>query len=44
VMLKYGESLFLDDRRVEELEQELNTQFLVAQGIAGLIDRCINPS
>lgn len=37
VMLKQGEAVFLDDMRVEELEQKLNTKISIVEGIEGLI-------
>jgi putative radical SAM enzyme (TIGR03279 family) len=40
LMLKHGETVFLDDRRVEDLEQQLNTKIWIVQGIDGLIEAC----
>lgn len=37
VMLKQGELVFLDDMRVEDLEQKLNTSIFVMDGVDGLI-------
>ncbi|MGG6267577.1 TIGR03279 family radical SAM protein [Leptolyngbya sp. AN03gr2] len=37
VMLKQGEAVFLDDMRVEDLEQKLNTQIFIVEGVEGLI-------
>ncbi|HTL87875.1 MAG TPA: TIGR03279 family radical SAM protein [Leptolyngbya sp.] len=37
VMLKHGEAVFLDDLRVEELEQKLNTNISIVEGVEGLI-------
>ncbi|GAP95877.1 TIGR03279 family radical SAM protein [Leptolyngbya sp. NIES-2104] len=37
VMLKQGELVFLDDMRVEDLEQKLNTSIFVMEGVDGLI-------
>ncbi|BAU11397.1 FeS-containing-specific oxidoreductase [Leptolyngbya sp. NIES-3755] len=37
VMLKQGELVFLDDMRVEDLEQKLNTSIFVVEGVDGLI-------
>ncbi|MBW4442860.1 MAG: TIGR03279 family radical SAM protein [Plectolyngbya sp. WJT66-NPBG17] len=37
VMLKQGETVFLDDMRVEELEQRLNTKISIVEGVEGLI-------
>ncbi|MBE9012517.1 DUF512 domain-containing protein, partial [Pseudanabaenaceae cyanobacterium LEGE 13415] len=37
VMLKQGELVFLDDMRVEDLEQKLNTSIFVVDGVDGLI-------
>lgn len=37
VMLKQGELVFLDDVRVEDLEQKLNTSIFVMDGVEGLI-------
>ncbi|NJK52993.1 MAG: TIGR03279 family radical SAM protein [Leptolyngbyaceae cyanobacterium SU_3_3] len=40
LMLKHGETVFLDDMRVEDLEQQLNTKIWIVQGIDGLIEAC----
>lgn len=40
VMLKHGEPVFLDDMRVEDLEQRLNTKIFIVEGVDGLIDMC----
>ncbi len=37
VMLKQGEAVFLDDLRVEALEQRLNTKISIVEGAEGLI-------
>ncbi|MBD1843642.1 TIGR03279 family radical SAM protein [Cyanobacteria bacterium FACHB-63] len=37
VMLKQGEAVFLDDMRVEELEQKLSVKISIVEGIEGLI-------
>lgn len=37
VMLKQGEAVFLDDMRVEDLEQKLDTKIFIVEGIDGLI-------
>lgn len=43
VMLKHGESVFLDDMRVDELEKVLNTQIWIVDGVDGLLDHCCQP-
>lgn len=40
VMLKHGEPVFLDDLRVEELAQRLNTKIWIVDGVEGLIETC----
>jgi putative radical SAM enzyme (TIGR03279 family) len=40
LMLKNDDTVFLDDMRVEALEQALGVPIFVVQGIEGLIDRC----
>ncbi len=40
VMLKHGEPVFLDDMRVEDLEQRLNTKIFIVEGVDGLIETC----
>lgn len=40
VMLKHGEPVFLDDMRVEELAQKLNTKIWMIEGVNGLIQAC----
>ena len=42
VMLKHGETCFLDDRTVEELEQHLQTPILICEGLSGLIKTVLN--
>ncbi|MER3434581.1 MAG: TIGR03279 family radical SAM protein [Leptolyngbya sp. ERB_1_1] len=37
VMLKHGEAVFLDDMRVEKLEQRLKTKISIVEGVEGLI-------
>ncbi|MEY2978808.1 MAG: TIGR03279 family radical SAM protein [Prochlorotrichaceae cyanobacterium] len=37
VMLKHGETCFLDDRTVAELEQQLQVPILICEGLSGLI-------
>ena len=41
VMLKYGDSCFLDDMTVEELARQLNTPILPVRGVEELIETCI---
>lgn len=41
VMLKYGDSRFLDDMTVEELARQLNTPILPVRGVEELIKTCI---
>jgi putative radical SAM enzyme (TIGR03279 family) len=41
VMLKYGDSRFLDDMTVEELAQKLNRPILPVRGVEELIENCI---
>jgi putative radical SAM enzyme (TIGR03279 family) len=43
VMLKQGDSCFLDDMTVEQLTTELGTPILPINGIEELIDACIHP-
>ena len=43
VMLKHGETRFLDDVTVEELEQEFGIPILLANGSEGLIQACLQP-
>lgn len=40
VMLKHGEAVFLDDMRVEELAQRLNTKIWIVQDVDALIQTC----
>ncbi|KAM3111617.1 TIGR03279 family radical SAM protein [Phormidesmis sp. 146-33] len=40
LMLKHGDTVFLDDMRVEDLEQKLNTKIWIVQGLDGLIEAC----
>jgi putative radical SAM enzyme (TIGR03279 family) len=40
VMLKHGDRIFLDDMRVEELEDKLQTPIRIADGAEGLIRQC----
>ncbi len=42
IMLKHGESRFLDDMTVEELARKLDTQVLLVRGVEDLIATCIN--
>jgi putative radical SAM enzyme (TIGR03279 family) len=42
VMLKHGETCFLDDRTVAELEQELQVPILICEGIPGLIQQILS--
>lgn len=42
LMLKHGESLFLDDSTVESLAQTLNTSIWVVDGLDGLIQTCLS--
>jgi putative radical SAM enzyme (TIGR03279 family) len=42
VMLKHGEAVFLDDMLVTDLATQLQTQIWVADGVEGLLDRCLN--
>ncbi len=42
LMLKHGDTVFLDDMRVEDLERKLNTKIWIVQGIDGLIEACQN--
>ncbi|MBW4587061.1 TIGR03279 family radical SAM protein [Aetokthonos hydrillicola Thurmond2011] len=44
VMLKYGESLFLDDVSVQEVTEKLNTKIFPVAGVDELIETCIKPS
>lgn len=43
VMLKHGETRFLDDVTVEDLEQEFGHPILLANGTPGLIQACLHP-
>jgi putative radical SAM enzyme (TIGR03279 family) len=43
IMLKHGESVFLDDISVEELARKLKTQIFVVAGVEELIKTCIQP-
>jgi len=43
VMLKHGETRFLDNMTVEDLAAQLKTPILPVSGIDGLILGCINP-
>jgi putative radical SAM enzyme (TIGR03279 family) len=42
VMLKHGESLFLDDKSVEEVAAKLDTKIFAIAGVEELINTCIN--
>lgn len=41
VMLKYGDSRFLDDMTVEELARQLNTPILPVRAVEELIETCV---
>ncbi|MBC6475859.1 MAG: TIGR03279 family radical SAM protein [Hormoscilla sp. GM102CHS1] len=41
LMLKHGDTLFLDDRSVAELESRLETKILPVAGVAELIETCL---
>lgn len=41
MMLKHGDSRFLDDMTVEELACQLNTRILLVRGVEELIETCI---
>ncbi|MBW4614516.1 MAG: TIGR03279 family radical SAM protein [Desmonostoc vinosum HA7617-LM4] len=41
VMLKHGESVFLDDMSIEEVAQQLNTKIFPVAGVEELITTCI---
>jgi NifB/MoaA-like Fe-S oxidoreductase len=41
LMLKHGDTLFLDDKSVAELESRLGTQILPVAGVAELIETCL---
>jgi len=43
VMLKHGESLFLDDMDIEDVARQLNTKILPVAGVTELIDKCLHP-
>jgi putative radical SAM enzyme (TIGR03279 family) len=43
VMLKQGESLFLDDMEIEDVARQLNTKILPVAGVTELIDMCLHP-
>ena len=42
LMLKHGDTRFLDDMRVEELADRLKTKIQIVQGLDGLIEACQN--
>jgi putative radical SAM enzyme (TIGR03279 family) len=42
IMLKHGDSRFLDDMTVEEIASKLDTPILPVQGVEELIETCIN--
>ncbi len=42
LMLKHGDSRFLDDMTVEELSDKLGIKILPVSGVKGLIDACRN--
>ena len=42
LMLKHDDTRFLDDMRVEELADRLNTNIQIVQGLEGLIEACQN--
>ncbi len=42
LMLKHDDTCFLDDMRVEELADRLNTNIQIVQGLEGLIEACQN--
>jgi NifB/MoaA-like Fe-S oxidoreductase len=42
LMLKQGDTCFLDDMRVEELARQLGIPMLPVNGIEELIDACLN--
>ncbi|MGQ4648413.1 TIGR03279 family radical SAM protein [Lyngbya aestuarii] len=42
LMLKHGDTLFLDDMKLEELAHQLKTPILPVNGIEELIEACIN--
>ncbi|HEY9653560.1 MAG TPA: TIGR03279 family radical SAM protein [Coleofasciculaceae cyanobacterium] len=42
LMLKQGDTLFLDDMKVEELTEKLQTRILPVNGVEELIEACIN--
>ncbi len=42
VMLKHGDTKFLDDMTVADVSQELNVPIYPVSGVEELIDRCIN--
>ncbi|MBD2137640.1 TIGR03279 family radical SAM protein [Anabaena sp. FACHB-1237] len=44
VMLKYGELVFLDDLKVEDVARKLNTQIFPVTGVEELINTCVNLS
>jgi len=41
LMLKHGDTLFLDDKSVAELESRLETEILPVAGVAELIETCL---
>ena len=41
VMLKHGETCFLDDRTVADLEQQLQVPVLICEGVSGLIRQIV---
>lgn len=44
VMLKHDATVFLDDMKVEELAQQLNTKIWIVQDVDQLIETCCDPS
>ncbi|HEY9597990.1 MAG TPA: TIGR03279 family radical SAM protein [Cyanophyceae cyanobacterium] len=42
LMLKQGDTLFLDDMKVEDLSEQLQTRILPVNGVEELIEACIN--
>ncbi len=42
LMLKYDDTCFLDDLRVEDLEKQLNTKIFIVTDMESLINTCIN--
>lgn len=41
LMLKQGDTCFLDDMTVESLAEQLKTQILIVNGVEGLINTCV---